>query len=123
MQRSKNLALMFLLGAVLVGGALGFTADRVIVKDRMLATCNAPRPRLYDQLGLTAAQRASMDSILDDRRKRFDEVLNPVRPQLESIRENARNQMRALLDSKQRDRFEQILAEQQRQNDKRGNHR
>ena len=27
MQRSKHLAMMFLLGAVLVGGALGFTAD------------------------------------------------------------------------------------------------
>ena len=33
MQRSKNLAMMFLLGAVLVGGALGFTADRVWTRD------------------------------------------------------------------------------------------
>jgi hypothetical protein len=30
MQRSKQQALMFLLGAVLVGGAVGFSADRYI---------------------------------------------------------------------------------------------
>jgi hypothetical protein len=34
MQRSRSLALMFLLGALLVGGALGFTADRVLTGDR-----------------------------------------------------------------------------------------
>ena len=32
MQRSKQQALMFLLGAVLVGGVLGFSADRVMSK-------------------------------------------------------------------------------------------
>jgi hypothetical protein len=34
MQRSRSLALMFLLGALLVGGALGFTADRMLAGGR-----------------------------------------------------------------------------------------
>jgi len=33
MHSSKNVAIAFLLGAVLVGGALGFTADRVWMRD------------------------------------------------------------------------------------------
>ena len=33
MQRSKQQALMFLLGAVLVGGVLGFSADRLFDHD------------------------------------------------------------------------------------------
>jgi hypothetical protein len=35
MQQSKNLAITFLLGAVLVGGALGFTADRMMLRERI----------------------------------------------------------------------------------------
>ena len=35
MQQSKNLAIAFLLGAVVVGGALRFTADRVMLRDRI----------------------------------------------------------------------------------------
>jgi hypothetical protein len=34
MERSKGYAVMFLLGAFVAGGALGFTADRVIDVDR-----------------------------------------------------------------------------------------
>jgi Spy/CpxP family protein refolding chaperone len=121
MQRSKHLALMFLLGATLVGGALGFTADRWYVRDHLAATCNAPRVSLYDQLQLNPAQRASMDSIIDDRHRKFDELFKPIRAQMDSIRSDARNQMRAVLNPQQRERFEAILADQQqRANDKRG---
>ena len=98
MQRSKHLALMFLLGAVLVGGALGFTADRVWMKE---SSCNDPRrckALLYDRLELTAAQRAAWDS----------------------IRSRGRAQIRALLTPTQLERFEAILREP-KANDKREN--
>ena len=120
MQRSKHLAMMFLLGAVLVGGALGFTADRVWMKD---PSCNDPRrckALLYDRLELTASQRAAWDSVLDERHRQFDSVLKPVRPQMDSIRMRSRAQMRALLTPEQLERFEAILAEP-RPNDKREN--
>ena len=106
MQRSKNLAMMFLLGSVLVGGALGFTADRVWMKD---PACNRSREFLYDRLELTNAQRASWDSVLDDRHRQFDSLFRPIKPQMDSIRARGRAQIRALLTPKQLDRFEQIL--------------
>ena len=119
MQNSKQLAVMFLLGTFLVGGAVGFTADRVWGSD---GTCRDPRRSkelLYERLQLTTAQRAAWDSILDDRHDQYQAVLKPLRPQMDSIRLRARAQMRALLTTpEQRERFEAILREP-RQNDKR----
>ena len=119
MQRSKHLAMMFLLGAVLVGGALGFTADRVWMKD---TSCNDPRASralLSDRLELDAAQRAALDAILDDRHRQFDSLFKPIRPQMDSIRLRSRAQIRALLTTpEQRERFEAILREP-KPNDKR----
>jgi hypothetical protein len=118
MQRSKHLAMMFLLGAVLVGGALGFTADRVWMRD---ATFNsdprASRALLYDRLELNAMQRAAWDSILDDRHRQFDSLFKPIKPQMDSIRSRGRAQIRALLTPEQLDRFEKIT--QTRPNEKR----
>jgi hypothetical protein len=119
MQRSKSLAMMFLLGAVLVGGALGFTADRVWMRDATV--CSDPkvsRALLYDRLDLKPAQRAAWDSILDDRHRQFDSLFKPIKPQMDSIRSRSRAQMRALLTTeKQRERFEAII--QPRPNEKR----
>jgi hypothetical protein len=118
MQRSKNLAMMFLLGAVLVGGALGFTADRVWMRDAACKDPRASRELLYDRLELNTAQRAAWDSILDDRHRQFDSLFKPIKPQMDSIRSRSRAQMRALLTTpEQRARFEAIL--QPRPNDKR----
>jgi len=119
MQRSKNLAMMFLLGAVLVGGALGFTADRVWMRDATVCSDpKASRALLYDRLDLTSAQRAAWDSILDDRHRQFDSLFKPIRPQMDSIRARSRAQMRALLTTpEQRERFETII--QPRPNEKR----
>ena len=112
MQRSKHLAMMFLLGAVLVGGALGFTADRVWIRD---AACTkdprASTALLYDRLELNAVQRAAWDSILDDRHRQFDSLLKPIKPQMDSVRLRGRAQIRALLTPTQLERFEAIIAE------------
>jgi hypothetical protein len=65
MERSKQQALTFLLGAVLVGGVVGFSADRVFRRDE--TTLLAKRQALYDDLELRPAQRAAMDSLFDAR--------------------------------------------------------
>jgi len=95
MQRSKQQAMMFLLGAVLVGGALGFVADRVTGNDQQRSW--APRQRMYDDLELTEAQRVTMDSLLDEQSCQIGAVMKPVRPRLDSIRGAARQQMTSLL--------------------------
>lgn len=121
MQNSKQLAVMFLLGAFLVGGALGFTADRVWGRDSACRDPRSSRALLYDRLELTSDQRIAWDGILDDRHRQFDSLFKPIKPQMDSIRLRARAQMRALLTTpEQRERFEAILREP-RPNDKREN--
>lgn len=104
MQRSKQQALMFLLGAVLVGGALGFSADRVFGRDA--TTHWARRQAFYDDLGLSNAQRATMDSLLDARNCQISTLMKPMRPQLDSIRESAHRQVLQVLTAPQREKLE-----------------
>ena len=111
MQRSKQQALMFLLGAVLVGGVLGFSADRVFQgKQKHWPT----RMLMYNDLELSEAQRSTMDSLLDDRNCQISVVMKPVRPQLDSIRKAAHKQVLALLTPTQREKLELRRAEEQR---------
>lgn len=110
MQPSKNLALAFLLGAVTVGGALGFAADRVMMRDRLNAPASG-RERLADRLQLDAAQRARLDSILDDRHRRYSIIMATVTPALDSVKLRARDDIRMMLDEKQRAEFEKLLQE------------
>lgn len=103
MQRSKQQALMFLLGAVLVGGVLGFSAERVL--DREHRPRNT-RSAMYDDLQLSAEQRQRIDSLLDATNCERKAVLKTVQPQLDSLRREARTAMDALLTPEQRDRLE-----------------
>lgn len=111
MQQSKNLAIAFLLGAVVVGGALGFTADRVLLRERIGKAGQPTRPKLADRLELDSAQRVRLDSIADDRHQRMSAVMATVQPSLDSIRARARDEIRLMLTPKQLAEFEKVLAE------------
>ena len=112
MQRSKQQALMFLLGAVLVGGVLGFSADHLLDHDKRGPWSG--RLRMYDDLALSEAQRTQMDSLLDDRNCQIDAVMTPVRPTLDSIKKAASEQMLQILTPEQRTRLEMRRVEMQR---------
>lgn len=105
MERPKQQALLFLLGALLVGGVLGFSADRVLRKDD--PTPAARRLAFYDDIGLTAAQRPAMDSILDERNCRMDSVVKTIQPTLDSIKSASRTRMDRILTPDQHARIEQ----------------
>ena len=111
MTRSKQQALMFLLGAILVGGALGFSADRVLSRDAVKHW--AGRTRMYDDLALTQEQRSRMDSLLDDRNCQVNAVMKPVRSQLDSIKDVAHQQMLQILTPEQQSRLEARRREMQ----------
>lgn len=111
MQRSKQTALMFLLGAVLVGGVLGFSADRVLHEKTKHW---APRMRMYNDLGLSEMQRSAMDSLLDARNCQIGVVMKPMVPQLDSIKKSAHQQVLQILTAEQRAKLELRVAEQQR---------
>jgi Spy/CpxP family protein refolding chaperone len=112
MQRSKQQALMFLLGAILVGGVLGFSADRVLGRER--ARHWAGRNRMYDDLALSEAQRSTMDSLLDERNCQIGAVMRPVRSQLDSIKKVAHQQMLQILTPAQQAKLELRRKEMER---------
>ena len=113
---TKNSALAFLLGAALVGGILGFTADRYVTRDRVCPRYGddaAMRRRFGDDLGLSDAQRAAVDTILNAKHRAIAELDRPVRPQMDSISEVATKSIRARLEPSQQVTFDRIHAEVQ----------
>ena len=104
MQRPKQLALAFLLGALLVGGIVGFSADRVFRQSDY--SLEARRKRMYDDLGLAAAQRVTLDSVFDASNCQLDALYSPLQPAYDSIKATRRNQMNAILTPEQRTRLD-----------------
>lgn len=114
MTQSKQQAMMFLLGAVLVGGALGFTADRVMIQDRICATDASKtdaRARFAERLRLTKEQERKVDSILDERQRQWEAVTAPLQGKLDSVKLHSRAQIRLLLSDEQSRAFDEFIAE------------
>lgn len=117
MERSKGYALMFLLGAFVAGGALGFTADRVMDAkhghgDR---SSRGYRQRMADELKLTPKQQTSIDSLIEQRHRQIIALYKPVQPQLDSIAVVARQvsdsthaQIKKLLDPGQQQKLDRM---------------
>ena len=100
MERTKQQAIAFLLGAVLVGGVVGFSADRMFRHDEM--SIAERRKALYDDLDMSPAQRASMDSLFDARNCQYDAIFRPIQPALDSLRTVTRDKMNVILTAEQR---------------------
>ncbi len=104
MERTKQQAIAFLLGAVLVGGVVGFSADRMIRhEDTSIAE---KRKAMYDDLDMTPAQRVAMDSLFDARNCQYDAIFRPIQPALDSLRTATRDKMNQILTADQRSRLD-----------------
>jgi hypothetical protein len=104
MQRPKQQALAFLLGALLVGGVVGFSADRALRNnDNSIA---ARRKALYDDLDVTDQQRVVLDSVFDDSNCQLDALFKPLQPALDSIKFHRRQALNAILTPEQRTRLD-----------------
>lgn len=104
MERPKQQALAFLLGALLVGGAVGFSADRAFRKDDV--TIASRRKAMYDDLDLSGAQRASLDSVFDARNCQYEIIFRPIQPAVDSLKRATRAQMDRILTPEQRVKLE-----------------
>lgn len=116
MRRTNGYAVAFFIAALLAGAAIGAAADRAILRERMQrewGDARAMRARLADDLGMDASQRAQLDSILDDRNRRVDSLMAPVRPQLDSLGAAARQRIRQLLTPEQQATYDQIQRERE----------
>src|SRR5689334_19323801 len=114
MQRSKQQALMFLLGAVLVGGVIGASAIKVM--DKKPARPSA-RVQMYDDIGIDSAHRITMDSVLDETNCRLGEVIKLWRPRTDSIRDAGFATIRELMTTEQREAFDARATRMKAHND------
>lgn len=104
MDRPKQQAIAFLLGAVLVGGVVGFSAERIFRHDEM--SIAEKRKAMYDDLDMAPAQRAEMDSLFDARNCQYDAIFRPIQPALDSLRTATRDRMNEILTAEQRARLD-----------------
>ena len=123
MDRSKGYALMFLLGAFVAGGALGFTADRVMDAQREHGRGpRAYRQRMAEELKLTPKQQTAIDSLIEQKHRQIVALYKPVQPQLDSIAKLAREvsdstheQIKRLLNPDQQARLDKMRAAARRE--------
>ncbi len=113
MTRTKGLALTFYLAAAVAGAAIGIAADRLLLTNPTTRlSIRAMRDRFAKDLKLTASQRSSVDSILDSRFRAESVLVVPIRPQLDSVRADARQRISAILTPEQQRVYEQMQRDQ-----------
>ena len=114
MKDTKSLAMMFLLGAFVTGGALGFSANGYMNRDRICTTGsyrNALLAIMSKRLKLSPSQASRVDSILDDRGRQYRVVMSPIQARMDSIKLNSREQIRLVLNPVQIREFEALITE------------
>ncbi len=116
MTRTKRLALAFYVGAVAAGAAAGITADRWILRERLVSRWEDPRAARDDfaaRLRMDATQRAALDTILDDRNRQIDALMAPVEPQADSVHVATRQKIRSLLTPEQQATYDEMQRERE----------
>lgn len=123
-----------ILALTLVAGvAAGFAMERAVLRSE--ADAAAPRGGerggdrggpsrgryesvLYDQLALTPAQRAQIDSAIERGRRETDAYWARVEPEMRSIVDSTRARIRAVLTAEQQARYDSLRAERRRMREK-----
>lgn len=116
MSRTNGLALAFFVTAFAAGAAAGVVADRWLLRERaqeQWGNQSAMRDRLAADLGMTPDQRTRLDSVLDERDRLRDSLMDPVRPRLDSLGTRARQGIRQLLNPGQQAIYDQMLRERE----------
>ena len=100
----------FLLGAVVGGMAMEMWEDDDDGQRRQTREHVSYTDRLEAELALTAAQRESVQVILERRAEAMHELWNDYRPRLDTLRNMIRGEIASLLDEEQRERFSEMIA-------------
>jgi Spy/CpxP family protein refolding chaperone len=75
--------------------------------------------RLSHKLNLSPDQKDKIKPVIEDTFKRMDALREQMRPQFKSIREEARQSIRAVLDPDQQAKFDKICEEHDKRMEKR----
>ena len=120
MTKTKSLALAFYLGAALAGAAIGVSIDRLVVRAPPRWWDQAEMwKRTFDRLKLTPSQRDTVSRIYDERDKKQELLIAPLRPSLDSASVEARQLVSRLLTPEQQTIYEQMQREREKARAKR----
>ena len=115
MTKTKNLALAFYFGAALAGAAIGVSIDRLVVRAQPKWWDQAEmRKRAFDRLRLTPSQRDTVSRIYDERDKKQELLIAPLRPSLDSASIEARQRISRLLTPEQQTIYDQMQREREK---------
>ena len=98
-----------------VGAATGAALDRLVAGHGHRPGPPTPAEmmvRMTEDLGLTETQARGVRQVLDQRWSALGELFERIDPEAEAIRKDADDRIRALLDPRQRERFDAQVAEQ-----------
>lgn len=103
MQRSKQQAMFFLLGALLVGGVVGASAIKVMDKKPVRVSA---RVQMYDDIGIDSAMRVRMDSVLDEMNCKTADIMASARPAMDSVRTEGFKTLTGMMTPEQRSAYD-----------------
>lgn len=118
--RARGIVILIL--AVLAGGILGVTAERMRAVrtapqrpfDRPFGASRQPGPgqlpRFYERLDLSEAQRDSMHAILERARPKADSLMRQTLPLLRTYRDSIQQELRSVLTEEQRVQLDHEMA-------------
>jgi hypothetical protein len=64
---------------------------------------------LTKELSLTAEQQQKLSAELEETKRRYEAIYDPIRPQMEHVRQEGRARIRGLLTAEQLAKFEEYL--------------
>jgi hypothetical protein len=120
LNRSKLWATGLLVAMFVTGAAVGGGVSRVwlengaAVDQRDRGSADRARPpsyaeRLEAHLGLTAAQRAAVDTILARRESDMRDLWQEMQPRFDALRDTIRTKIMAVLDDEQQQKYRELL--------------
>ncbi len=116
--KSKMWALALLVGVLLLGGAAGAAADRVLADETACSTADSRGDRgsyldwLAAELDLTDEQRAQAETTVERHRERISALWREVRPRFEQMKAELRQEIQDGLTQEQQARYDELLKSQ-----------
>ena len=113
-QTSRTKALTLLLVVLVTGGVMGWVAHQLATPSRQPAArdVNSLVTRYTRELDLDAAQQDSVRAILIRRQHDTRLIWQDVHPRYDAVRNRAQSDIKAQLRPDQRERFEQLISEE-----------
>jgi|SRR6185312_3905582 hypothetical protein len=119
MQQSKLVAALVIIGVFVAGGAIGVAGDRALRPSSFNGPVDSRTfwDRTATEWGLSPAQRAVVDSLMDAQRKKISALYKPLRPTMDSVDALARvvsdstqDQLRRVLNPDQQKKLDALRA-------------